>query len=84
MTSILPAVAKIPSSPAVIGTKEVVKSIKSGKVKRVIVAKNCPQHLIDRVKSAGKVPIEVFDGSQQEFAIRLGKPFPIAVAGFDK
>ncbi|MBI2232968.1 MAG: ribosomal L7Ae/L30e/S12e/Gadd45 family protein [Candidatus Aenigmarchaeota archaeon] len=77
-------VNRIPAGNAVIGAKEVVKSIKSGKVKRVIVANNCPQHLIERIESAGKVVVEVFEGNQKEFSIRLGKPFLIAAAGFEK
>lgn len=77
-------VTTLPSGSAVIGTREVVKGIKSGKVKRVIVAKNCPDFLVEKAEGAGKVVIEKFDGNQNEFAIRLGKPFPIALAGFEK
>ena len=77
-------VTRIPLGTAVIGANEVIKSIKGGRVKRVIIAKNCPQVLIGRLELAGKVTIEIFDGDQKELGIRFGKPFPIAVAGFEK
>lgn len=77
-------VSKIPAGDAVIGTNEVVKGIKAGRVGRVVVASNCPQFLIERVEAAGKVVVEMFAGDQKELAVRLGKPFPIAVSGFAK
>ena len=62
-----------------IGFREIMKGIKSGKIKKVVVAKNCPKNLVD---SLGNVRIEVFDGDQAQLATKLGKPFPIAMAGF--
>ena len=61
-----------------IGAKEVNKAIKAGKVKKVIVAKNCPKNLIDKL---GNVKVEIFDGDQIQLGTKLGKPFPVAVVG---
>ncbi|HLC67253.1 MAG TPA: ribosomal L7Ae/L30e/S12e/Gadd45 family protein [archaeon] len=64
---------------ATIGIREIIKGIKSGKIKKVVVAKNCPKSLVDRL---GNVNVEVFDGDQAQLGTKLGKPFPIAMAGF--
>lgn len=65
----------------IIGIKEIVKDIKAGQIKKVIVAKNCPDFLIERIQKAGKVEIEKYEGDQIQLATKLGKPFPIAVVG---
>ena len=62
-----------------IGAKEVNEAIKAGRVKKVIVAKNCPQQLI---KKLGNVKVEIFDGDQMQLGTKLGKPFPVAMVGF--
>jgi ribosomal protein L30E len=65
----------------VIGAKEIAKGIKSGKVKRVVVAKNCPPSLLSRIQSKS-IKIETFDGTQAELGTKIGKPFPIAMVGY--
>ena len=69
----------LPKEGAVIGVREIVKDINNGKVKRVIVANNCPESLKEQVK---KAVIEIFDGDQQQLGTKLGKPFPIAMIGY--
>ena len=71
--------AKQTDSKTVIGAKEIRKGIKAGKVKKVIVAKNCPKNIIDKL---GNVKVEVFDGDQTQLGTKLGKPFPVAMVGF--
>ena len=61
-----------------IGTREIAKGIKSGKVKKVVVARNCPQSII---KKLGDVKMEVFEGDQIQLGTKLGKPFPVAMVG---
>lgn len=61
-----------------IGFKEIQKAIKAGKVKKVVVAKNCPAKLKSKL---GNVTIEVFEGDQNQLGTKLGKPFPVAMAG---
>jgi len=63
----------------IIGIREIIKHIKAGKVKKVMVAKNCPEELRKRL---GNIDIEVFDGDQNQLGTKLGKPFPIAMVGF--
>ena len=62
-----------------IGVREIGKAIKNGKVKKVVVAKNCPQNLIEKL---GSVKVEIFDGDQTQLGTKLGKPFPVAMVGF--
>ena len=72
-------VRELPKQGAVIGVREIVKAINSGKVKKVIVAKNCPEFLKEQIK---KTAIEIFDGDQQQLGTKLGKPFPVAMIGY--
>ena len=55
--------------------------MKGGKVKKVVIAKNCPDFLVKKLKNLGSVEIENFDGDQIQLATKLGKPFPIAMYG---
>lgn len=70
---------KTKEEKAVIGAREISKGIKSGAVKKVVVAKNCPKQLIEKL---GNVKVEVFSGDQVQLGTKLGKPFPVAMAGF--
>lgn len=82
---IMETIDKLPEQKAVIGTKEVVNAAKAGKVKMVVVAKNCPQFLADRIMGAdlaGKVQVRQFSGDQSDLGTRLGKPFPVAMVGY--
>ncbi len=72
-------VAKLPEKKGIIGTREIAAAIQTGKVKKVIVADNCPDFLIQRM---GKVKIEKFDGNQRELGTKLGKPFAVAMVGY--
>ncbi len=63
-----------------IGFKEIMNGIKDGKIKKVIVAKNCPE---DMRKQLGDVKIEVFNGDEIQLGTKLGKPFPIAMVGYN-
>jgi len=78
----LQTTSRLPQGKAVIGTREVVKSIKAGKAKKVIIASNCSEELVNKVAEAGKVSIEKFDGDSKELGTKLGKPFPVAMAAF--
>jgi large subunit ribosomal protein L30e len=62
-----------------IGFKEISKGIKSGKIKKVVIAKNCPENLVQKL---GGVKVETFDGDQVQLGTKLGKPFPVAMVGF--
>ncbi|HLC76896.1 MAG TPA: ribosomal L7Ae/L30e/S12e/Gadd45 family protein [archaeon] len=62
----------------IIGAKEIGKAIKVGRVKKVVVANNCPKVLIGKL---GDVKIEIFEGDQSQLGTKLGKPFPVAMVG---
>ncbi len=64
----------------IIGAKEINKAIKAGKVKKVVVAKNCPKALIEKL---GNIKVEVFEGDQSQLGTKLGKPFPVAMVGLN-
>lgn len=72
---------EIPSGQGIIGPKEIAKKIKEGRVKKVILAKNCPEALIKQIKKF-KVTIITFDGDQQQLGTKLGKPFPVTMIGY--
>ncbi len=74
-------VSVLPARPGVIGTREVVKSINSGKVKSVVVASNCPEKLTAKLPAG--VDVKRFDGDQHQLGIKLGKPFPVAMVGYE-
>ncbi len=72
-------ISKIPEKKATIGVREIIKGINSGKIKEVIVASNCPEKLY---ASMGVV-VKKFEGDEKDLATKLGKPFPVAMAGFE-
>ena len=76
---------RLPSGNGTIGVREVQKGIKSGELKRVVVAKNCPDWLISKItgsEGAGNVAMERFSGNERELGTALGKAFAVAMAGF--
>ena len=62
----------------IIGVREIGKAIKTGKVKKVVIANNCPKSLVQKL---GNVKVETFDGDQSQLGTKLGKPFPVAMVG---
>jgi len=69
---------------AIIGTREVLKAIERGEVKKVIIASNAPDWIREKLEKAAKekgVEIEHFSGDEERLGTRFGKPFPIACAG---
>ncbi len=73
----------LPSGKHVIGMNSIMKGIKSGKVKSIIIASNAPQDIIDKLTVSG-VRIRVFSGDERAVATKLGKPFPIAAIGYEE
>ncbi|MCX6815652.1 MAG: hypothetical protein NT120_02280 [Candidatus Aenigmarchaeota archaeon] len=72
-------VTKLPDQKHVLGTRQIVKGINEGKIKRVIAANNCPASLLAKIKD---VKVDRFDGDESQLATKLGKPFPIAMVGY--
>ncbi len=91
-------VDSLPKQAGIIGLREIVKGINSGKVKSVIIAKNCPEVLSGKIvgllntsqivssEEHGKLPksaeVKVFSGNQKELGTKLGKPFPVSAVGY--
>lgn len=73
--------SKLPEQKGIIGTREIAKAVKIGKVKRIIVAKNCPEDLIKKIDDG--IFMQMFDGNQKELGTKLGKPFPVAMVGYE-
>lgn len=71
---------KLPREKGTIGIREIVKSINSGKVKRIIIASNCPGQIAKKIP--GSVEVKVFAGNQKELGTKLGKPFPVSAVGY--
>lgn len=80
-------IEKLPDGSPVTGTREVVKAINSGKVRKVVLSSNCPDFLLKRIKDATKfnessVEIVGFTGDQADLGTKIGKPFPVALVGY--
>ncbi len=76
-------ITQLPEKKGIIGSKEIAKAAKAGKIKRVIIANNCPDFLLNILKDE-KLIIEKFDGNQKLLGTKLGKPFAVAMAGYDE
>jgi len=74
-------ITKLPEQKPLIGTRQIIKNAKAGKVKRVIVAKNCPDFLLSQLRNLNVV-IDQFDGDESQLATKLGKPFHVAMVGY--
>ena len=64
-----------------LGSDKSVQSLKLGKGKLVIIAKNCPEELRDDIMNYSKlseVPIYTYEGSSVELGSVCGKPFTVA------
>ncbi len=73
-------ITKLPGKKCIIGTREIAKAISKGKVKKVVIARNCPNELLKKISG---VDVSMFDGNQDELGTRIGKPFPVAMIGYE-
>ncbi len=73
-------ISKLPSKKGIIGPREISKAIDAGRIKTVVAAKNCPAALIEKMKS---VEVKIFEGDQKELGTKLGKPFYVAIVGYE-
>lgn len=58
-----------------IGTKQTMDAVKSGKAQAVVVSSNCPEKARNEIKG---VPVIKFAGSIVDLGVACGKPFSIA------
>lgn len=74
--------AAIKSGRAIIGYRESIKILKSGKTKSVIVAKNIPDNMKKEIEHNAKVSgvqMEIFEGTSKDLGVVCGKPFSVTV-----
>lgn len=74
----------IQDNKIIIGAKRTIKFIMNGKVRKVVIARNCPEYLRNRLLYYSKIyniDVEEFDGDNKELGIFCGKPFSISVLG---
>ncbi|MEB3805915.1 MAG: 50S ribosomal protein L30e [Desulfurococcales archaeon] len=68
----------------VLGTKQTLKLLKLGKAKVVIMAKNTPPEIRERVRyyaRLGNIPVIEYEGTSDELGHVLGKPFVVSLIG---
>ena len=64
------------NNTAILGLK---RTLKNKDTKKIIIASNCPEDMIKRLKSKEKVTIETFDGTNAELGELCKKPFTVSV-----
>lgn len=77
----------IAENKVVIGSKSIVKHMKTGGFKMVFVAKNCPESIKKDLKHYAQlsdVKIEEFEGTGKQLGTFCGKPFSIATVAIKK
>jgi ribosomal protein L30E len=75
-------ITKLPEKKGVVGAREIVKAARAGKIKHVVVAANCPEFLLSSLQGLN-VNVEKFEGDESQLGTKLGKPFPVAMVGYE-
>jgi large subunit ribosomal protein L30e len=73
----------VAAKTALLGSKTVLRALRVGSVKSVIVANNCPAPVATDIKKFAEmagIAIERFDGTGKQLGTLCGKPFAIAAA----
>ncbi len=60
-----------------LGSKRTIKAARDGKAKLIIVARNCPEEVMDELKKFD-TKIVTYDGTNMELGAICGKPFSVA------
>ena len=75
------------SGKLVIGTREVLRGLKSSKISSIFYSSNCPKDFLDDLNNYGslaEVKIEKFEGNSANLGEACGKPFNVSVVGIKK
>jgi large subunit ribosomal protein L30e len=78
---------EIKKGNVVLGGKQVLKGIKSGSFKNIIIANNCPEQMKEQIEHYAKISemsIEESENTGKQLGISCGKPFGVAVIGVKK
>jgi ribosomal protein L30E len=77
-------ISRLPEKSGTIGAREIAKGIKAGKIKHIVIASNCPDFLLARLNEfKSNVKIEAFGDDEAQLGTKLGKPFPVAMVGYE-
>ncbi|WP_456371120.1 50S ribosomal protein L30e [Geoglobus sp.] len=60
-----------------VGSKRTIKAVRDGKAKLVIVARNCPEEVLEKLRQYD-VRVITYDGTNMELGAICGKPFSVA------
>lgn len=63
------------------GAKNALKNAKTGKVRLIIAADNCPQEFLkdlERCCKLSKVPLIVYEGTSKDLGAVCGKPYSVS------
>ncbi|MCK4883431.1 MAG: 50S ribosomal protein L30e [Candidatus Diapherotrites archaeon] len=72
----------VDTGKVVFGSNKTIQEIKTGDLKMVVVASNCPKDIKERIEHYSKlsnVPVYDFKGTGVELGSTCGKPFSVAV-----
>ncbi len=75
------------SKKLVVGMNNVLKEIRKKKVKKIILAKNTPEEVKERMffySELNKIPVDVFSEDNVQMGILCKRSFMIAVLGIKK
>jgi large subunit ribosomal protein L30e len=70
-----------------IGSRSVMRGIKTGKIKKIFYASNCPKESVKDLNyytKTSKISAEEFSGDSGKLAQICGKPFNILMVGIKK
>lgn len=72
--------AAIKSRKYCLGTRRTIKALKRGEAKAIVVASNCPEEFLRKIKelNSSNIPIHTFNGTNMELGAKFGKPFSVA------
>ncbi len=67
-----------------IGEKEILKEIEKDNVEKIVLARNAPVEIKNRItEAAGKKSIELeVNGDEIQLAMSIGKPFPVSSVAY--
>lgn len=73
--------AALAKNSVLLGSRSVLKALKTGNPKIVFMASNCPERIKGDIASSAKISgaaLERFEGTAKQLGIFCGKPFAVA------
>jgi len=83
MTDLSKSIAlAVKTGKVLFGAKNTQKNVKTGKVRLIVAASNCPQKFHKDTKyycKLSRIPLIVYDGTSKDLGIVCGKPYAVSV-----